>query len=165
MRYQIGYEANGNKFSMYSRAIAGISGSAGTGGNILEIPDGTGHFKFLDQLSVGSADNNRFAFWTKNTQSVGTSLTYIITAADGVTAGQGGLVFVAGRESSGSSTKFWDLLIHTYKDGNYEVVIGSGGANGPSSRTYDQNQGGLRLQMSSGTYDIAVWVLSAPNVE
>ena len=164
MRYQIGYEANGNKFSMYSRAIAGISGSAGTGGNILEIPDGTGHFKFLDQLSVGSADNNRFAFWTKNTQNVSTSLAYIITAADGVTS-QGGLVFVSGRESSGSTKKFYDLLIHTYKDGNYEVLLGSGTVNGASTRTYDQNQSGLRLQMSSGTYDIAVWVLSAPNVE
>ena len=116
-------------------------------------------------VSVGSATNNRFGFWTKNTQSVGTSLTYIIDASDNVTSGQGGLVFVCGRESSGSTKKFYDLLIHTYKDGGTVVTVGSGAENGASSRTYDENQGGLRLRMSSGTYDVAVWVLSAPNVE
>jgi len=40
MRYQFGHETNANKFSMYSRATAGLSGSAGTGANILEVPDG-----------------------------------------------------------------------------------------------------------------------------
>ena len=140
-----------------------ISGSAlGTNDKLTIATTGYGGEPLV---SVGSAANNRFGFWTKNTQSVGTSLTYIINGNDNVTSGQGGLVFVCGRESSGSTKKFYDLLIHTYKDGGTVVTVGSGAENGASSRTYDENQGGLRLRMSSGTYDVAVWVLSAPNVE
>ena len=140
-----------------------ISGSAlGTNDKLTIATTGYGGEPLV---SVGSAANNRFGFWTKNTQSVGTSLTYIINQSDNVTSGQGGLVFVCGRESSGSTKKFYDLLIHTYKDGGTVVTVGSGAENGASSRTYDENQGGLRLRMSSGTYDVAVWVLSAPNVE
>ena len=134
-------------------------------GDIFRVADGATKVDFLDQISVGSATNNRFGFWTKNTQEVSTSLAYIITAADGVTA-QGGLIFVAGRESSGSTKKFYDLLMHNYRDtSSSPTVISSTDANGASGRTYDQNQSGLRLRMASGTYDVAVWVLSAPNVE
>ena len=116
-------------------------------------------------VSVGSAANNRFGFWTKNTQSVGTSLTYIIAAADNVTS-QGALIMVAGRESNGSTNKFYDLLMHNYRDtSSSPTVISSTSANSAPSRTYDQNQSGLRLRMGSGTYDVAVWALSAPNVE
>jgi len=154
--YSVGVDnSDGDKFK--------ISGSAlGTNDKLTIASTGYGGQPLV---SVGSATNNRFGFWTKNTQSVGTSLTYIINQSDNVTSGQGGLVFVCGRESSGSTKKFYDLLIHTYKDGGTVVTVGSGAENGASSRTYDENQGGLRLRMSSGTYDVAVWVLSAPNVE
>ena len=129
----------------------------------------TGNVEFSDSIYIGrhngNASNKNFGFHSKNTQSVSTSLTYIITAADSMTS-QGALIFVAGRESSGSTKKFYDLLMHNYRDtSSSPTVISSTVANGASGRTYDQNNGGLRLRMASGTYDVAVLCIEAPNVE
>ena len=52
MSYEFGHATNSNKFVWYSRATAGISGSAGTGGNILEVEDGTGAFSLPKNPSV-----------------------------------------------------------------------------------------------------------------
>ena len=146
------YDHNTN--SLHLRA-AGIT--------VMELD--TSGFGGQPKIKVGTATNNTFGFWTKNTQSVGTSLTYIIAGSDNVTD-QGALVFVSGRESSGSQHKFYDLLMHTYRDTTSAgpTVISSSNASSPSARTYDQNQSGLRLRMASGTYDVSVFVISAPNV-
>ena len=146
------YDHNTN--SLHLRA-AGIT--------VMELD--TSGFGGQPKIKVGTATNNTFGFWTKNTQNVSTTLTYIIAGSDNVTD-QGALVFVSGRESSGSQHKFYDLLMHTYRDTTSAgpTVISSSNASSPSARTYDQNQSGLRLRMASGTYDVSVFVISAPNV-
>ena len=146
------YDHNTN--SLHLRA-AGIT--------VMELD--TSGFGGQPKIKVGTATNNTFGFWTKNTQNVSTTLTYIIAGSDNVTD-QGALVFVSGRESSGSQHKFYDLLMHTYRDTTSAgpTVISSSNASSPASRSYDQNQSGLRLAMASGTYDVSVFVISAPNV-
>ena len=156
-------------YAISARTDGSLRFTNDTAGRIDMFVKSTGIVEFGNAIYIGrnngSATNKSFGFHSKNTQSIGTSLAYIITAADGITA-QGALIFVAGRESSGSTNKFYDLLMHTYRDtSSSPTVISSSNANSPSARTYDQNQSGLRLRMASGTYDVAVMVIEAPNVE
>tara|TARA_Y100000310_G_scaffold32946_1_gene31171 strand:- start:622 stop:1554 length:933 start_codon:yes stop_codon:yes gene_type:complete len=157
-------------YAISARTDGSLRFTNDTAGRIDMFVKSTGNVEFSNSIYIGknngSVTNKTFGFHSKNTQSVSTTLAYIITAADSITS-QGGLVFVAGRESSGSVHKFYDLLMHTYRDTTSAgpTVISSSNANSPSARTYDQNQGGLRLRMASGTYDVAVMVIEAPNVE
>ena len=156
-------------YAISARTDGSLRFTNDTAGRIDMFIKSTGNVEFSNSIYIGknngSVTNKTFGFHSKNTQSVSTTLAYIITAADDITT-QGALIFVAGRESSGSTKKFYDLLMHNYRDtSSSPTVISSTDANGASGRTYDQNQSGLRLRMASGTYDVAILCIQAPNVE
>jgi hypothetical protein len=66
MLYEMGYDATNNKWAMYSRATAGVSGSAGTGANIIEIADGSPEIKVKENNSMPSVTKGIAKAWMKN---------------------------------------------------------------------------------------------------
>ena len=66
MSYEFGHDTNSNKFAWYSRATAGLSGSAGTGGNILEVVDGTGAINKPKHPCFGTAVTSTISNITGN---------------------------------------------------------------------------------------------------
>jgi hypothetical protein len=125
-----------------------------TGGTVKLAIDANS-LKFREGSPAGGADG--VTFRVHNTQNVGTSTT-IITDGD---AAQGGLAFIAGRDS-GNSNRFSSFILFG-RDGF--TVLGDITIRGTvPTRTYSVSAGTLRLAMASGTYDVELMYFIMPNM-
>ncbi len=140
------------------------TGSIHTAGGLGVVKDlfvGNDIYTLGDRLIIGpTVGQDRHKQVIRGVEDVGSGAAVEIIANDD--AGTGVLAVVTGRSESGSHF-FKDLLLTGFNTAP-TVVSAKTVNNSPAARTYTNGTGyAVELQMASGTYNVAVWILQGDN--